>query len=126
MRYGTDIGRAVNVALELIRGHPKVLETPSPAVITTEPADPSVNLQLRAWVNTSDFWPVKNDLTTGIHNTFNREGISIHSRRWMCISRNMRSDNGVNSTSAAAGPAVAARSRAFTCMHFYFYTIAYI
>jgi len=75
--YGTDIGRAVNVALELIRGHPKVLETPAPAVVTTELADSSVNLQLRAWVNTSDLWPVKDDLTKGIHDAFNGEGISI-------------------------------------------------
>jgi small-conductance mechanosensitive channel len=75
--YGTDIGRAVNVALELIVGHPKVLGTPVPAVVTTELADSSVNLQLRAWTNTPDLWSVKNDLTIAIHDAFNREGISI-------------------------------------------------
>ncbi|WP_292462868.1 mechanosensitive ion channel family protein [Methanolobus sp.] len=75
--YGTDIGRAVNVALELIKGHPKVLGTPAPAVVTTELADSSVNLQLRAWTNTPDLWSVKDDLTIAIYDAFNREGINI-------------------------------------------------
>ena len=75
--YGTDIGRAVNVALELIVNHPKVLGTPAPAVVTTELADSSVNLQLRAWTNTPDLWSVKNDLTIAIYDAFNREGINI-------------------------------------------------
>ena len=75
--YGSDIATAVKVALELMKAHSKVLNDPEPAVVTTELADSSVNLQLRAWVNTSDFWPVKNDLTKGIHDAFNREGIEI-------------------------------------------------
>lgn len=75
--YGTEIGKAVNIALELMKSHSLVLDEPAPAVVTTELADSSVNLQLRAWTKTSDFWAVKNNLTNGIYDAFNREGIQI-------------------------------------------------
>ncbi|WP_406660216.1 mechanosensitive ion channel family protein [Methanolobus sp. ZRKC3] len=75
--YGSDIAGAMKVALELMNAHSLVLADPAPAVVNTELADSSVNLQLRAWVNTADFWAVKGDLTTGIYDAFNREGIEI-------------------------------------------------
>jgi len=67
----------VKIALDLIEAHSLVLSDPAPAVVTTALADSSVNLQLRAWVKTADFWAVKNELTIGIHDAFNREGIEI-------------------------------------------------
>ncbi|TGC08161.1 mechanosensitive ion channel family protein [Methanolobus halotolerans] len=75
--YGTEIGKAVNIALELMKSHPMVLEGPAPSVVTTELADSSVNLQLRAWTKTSDLWTAKNELTNGIYDAFNREGVEI-------------------------------------------------
>jgi len=76
--YGSDLDKAVKVAMNLMKEHSMVLEDPASAVVTTELADSSVNLQLRAWVNTEDYWTVKNDLTNRILDTFNREeGIEI-------------------------------------------------
>lgn len=75
--YATDIPSAVKVAMDVIRQHALVLSEPAPAVVTTELANSSVNLQLRAWVKTSDFWAVKNDLTIAIHKVFGREDIEI-------------------------------------------------
>jgi len=75
--YGTEVGKAVNVALDLMKGHSLVLDDPAPSVVTTELADSSVNLQLRAWTKTSDFWPVRNELINGIYDAFNREGVEI-------------------------------------------------
>jgi small conductance mechanosensitive channel len=75
--YGSDINNAVKVALELMGAHTLVLSDPAPAVVTTALADSSVNLQLRAWVMTADLWAVKNDITKGIHDAFNNEGIVI-------------------------------------------------
>ncbi|WP_406656141.1 mechanosensitive ion channel family protein [Methanolobus sp. ZRKC2] len=75
--YGSEIGKAVTVAMDLMKAHSLVLTDPAPAVVTTELADSSVNLQLRAWTKTSDYWTVKNDLTNGVYDAFNREGIEI-------------------------------------------------
>jgi len=46
--------------------------------VTTELADSSVNLQLRAWANTENYWTVKLELTNGILEAFTKEeGIEI-------------------------------------------------
>jgi len=75
--YGTNLDRAIKLAVELMRGHPKVLKDPEPSVVVTELADSSINLQLRAWVKTEDYWGVKGDLTKGIYELYSREGIEI-------------------------------------------------
>jgi small-conductance mechanosensitive channel len=75
--YASDLQRAVRVATELMRGHSLVLDDPAPAVVTTELADSSVNLVLRAWAKTEDYWTVMGDLTNGILEAFKREGVEI-------------------------------------------------
>ncbi len=75
--YSSDIEKAIKIALDLMKGHPLVLPEPEPAVVTTELANSSVNIQLRAWTNTGDFAAVKNNLTAGIFEAYRREGIEI-------------------------------------------------
>jgi small-conductance mechanosensitive channel len=75
--YSSDIEQAIKIALDLMRGNPLVLQDPQPAVVTTELASSSVNLQLRAWTKTGDFMAVKNALTAGIFEAYRREGIEI-------------------------------------------------
>ncbi|MEL4305746.1 mechanosensitive ion channel family protein [Methanococcoides sp. LMO-2] len=75
--YDTKVDQAVQVAMELMKNHSMVLADPAPAVVTTELADSSVNLQLRAWANTADYWGVKGDLTNGILNAYKEADIEI-------------------------------------------------
>jgi small conductance mechanosensitive channel len=75
--YGADLHKAVQVAMDLMSGHEQVLDDPARAVVTTELAASSVNLVLRAWVNTEDYWGVKGDLTSGILLAYAKEGIEI-------------------------------------------------
>ncbi len=75
--YSSDIEQAIKIALDLMRMNPLVLQDPQPAVVTTELASSSVNLQLRAWTKTGDFMAVKNALTAGIFEAYRREGIEI-------------------------------------------------
>lgn len=75
--YSSNLEKAIGIALNLMKTHPLVLQEPEPAVVTTELADSSVNLQLRAWTKTGDFASVKNNLTAGISEAYNREGIEI-------------------------------------------------
>jgi small-conductance mechanosensitive channel len=75
--YSSDVEKAIMIALDLMKGHPLVLKEPEPAVVITELANSSVNLQLRAWMKTGDFAAVKNTLTAGIFEAYRREGIEI-------------------------------------------------
>ncbi len=75
--YGTDLDRAIKIAMDIMKGHPKVLNDPEPSVVITALADSSINLQLRAWTKTEDYWAVKGDLTRAIYETYMKEGIEI-------------------------------------------------
>jgi len=75
--YSSDIEKAIKISLDLMKGHPLVLPEPEAEVVTTELANSSVNLQLRAWTKTGDLWDVKNDLTAEVFEAYRREGIEI-------------------------------------------------
>ena len=75
--YGGDVNKAIEVAMRYIKSHPLVLQDPAPAVVVTELGDSSVNLALRAWTKTEDYWTVMGDLTKGIFEEYTREGIEI-------------------------------------------------
>lgn len=75
--YNGDVNKAIMVAMDLMSRHPKVLRYPGPDVVVTELADSSVNLSMRAWVNNADYWSVKGDLTKGVFEVFNQEGVDI-------------------------------------------------
>jgi len=75
--YDSNVEEALRVAMETIKSNPAVLATPEPAVAVTELADSSVNLALRAWTKTGDFWAVKGDLTRGVLAAFRQAGIEI-------------------------------------------------
>lgn len=75
--YGTDLDKAIKIAMNLMQNHPKVLKDPAPTVVITELADSSINLQLRAWAKTEDYWAVKGDLTKDIYKAYMKEGIEI-------------------------------------------------
>jgi len=75
--YNDDIGKAINIAMSVLKNNTKVLKQPVPLVATDTLADSSVNLVIRPWVNTDDYWPVKRELTQKIKEAFDKEGISI-------------------------------------------------
>lgn len=55
--YSSDIKLARQILLEIAED-PRVLREPEPVVFVTGLGDSSVNLSLRVWVATGDFWPV--------------------------------------------------------------------
>ncbi|MFO8077363.1 MAG: mechanosensitive ion channel family protein [Thermoplasmatota archaeon] len=75
--YGDDISKAMKIAADLLKNHDQVLEDPAPLVATNELGDSSVNLIVRPWVKTSNYWPVKRELTKQIKEAFDKEGINI-------------------------------------------------
>ncbi len=75
--YGSDLDKAIKLAVELMENHPKILKNPAPSVVITALADSSINLQLRAWVKTEEYWEVRGDLIKGIYEIYMKEGIEI-------------------------------------------------
>ena len=75
--YSDDIGKAIQVALNVVKKHEKVLDSPEPYVGVAGLGDSSVDLLVRPWVNTNDYWNTKWDLTKNIKESFDKEGISI-------------------------------------------------
>ena len=60
--YDDDIDKALSVLMDLMTGDERVLQDPEPQVMVTELADSSVNLNLRCWVSTDDYWQLQFDL----------------------------------------------------------------
>lgn len=75
--YGDDIARAKQVLESILDSHPKVLKDPVWTVEVSALADSSVNLVVRPWVNTADYWTVFFDVTRSIKEEFDKNGISI-------------------------------------------------
>ena len=75
--YEDEIRKAREVLLGIAREHPKVLDEPAPEVLVTGLGESSVDLVLRAWVDTPDFVATRSDLTEAVHRSFGESGISI-------------------------------------------------
>lgn len=75
--YGDDIKLAKETLARIVEEESRVLADPAPTIAVAELADSSVNLVVRPWVNTADYWNVRFDLTEKIKTEFDAGGISI-------------------------------------------------
>ena len=75
--YGDDVARAREILLEMVSSHPLVLADPEPVVEVLELADSSVNLAVRPWTKTEDYWSVFFDLNRSIKRELEGNGLSI-------------------------------------------------
>ena len=75
--YNDDLKQVKAVLTELVKADSRILEDPAPTIAVLELADNSVNLVVRPWVKTADYWDVHFDLTEKIKTTFDERGISI-------------------------------------------------
>lgn len=75
--YEDDMEKAQKVIENVVNEHPLVLKNPEPVVRVHELADSSVNYVCRPWVNSDDYWTVYWDVTRGVKERFDAEGISI-------------------------------------------------
>ena len=75
--YDSDIKETKNVLLNVIKSHPKTLDTPEPSVTVLELADSSVNFAVRPWCKTEDYWDVYFDVTEQTKIELDKAGIEI-------------------------------------------------
>jgi small conductance mechanosensitive channel len=74
--YSADIKLARKILLEIAEDE-RVLRDPQPVVHVVGLGDSSVNLSLRVWVATGDFWPVTFSFTERVKERFDEAGIGI-------------------------------------------------
>ncbi len=75
--YDDDIATAKGIIEEILKSENRILNTPVYDLVVGELADSSVNIYVRPWVSSSNYWPVKFDLTEKIKLEFDKNGISI-------------------------------------------------
>jgi len=75
--YGNYIDKAYEVIKRLLAEDDRILDDPEPFLALKELADSSVNIAVRAWVATGDYWPVHFRLNEQVYRTFEDEGLDI-------------------------------------------------
>lgn len=74
--YDCDIKLARQVLLEIAKD-PRVLNHPEPVVFVTGLGESAINISLRVWVATADYWPVTFDFIERAKERMDEAGISI-------------------------------------------------
>lgn len=75
--YSDDLRKVKAVLQEIAEADARVQRDPAPLIAVNELADNSVNLIMRVWVKSEDYWPFKFDVTEAVKLRFDAEGISI-------------------------------------------------
>ena len=75
--YDDDIGTAVDTIQRVLSEDSRVHQDPAPVIAVGELADSSVNLLVRPWCNSADYWALRWDLTRKLKEELERAGCSI-------------------------------------------------
>ncbi|KPK37244.1 MAG: mechanosensitive ion channel protein MscS [Gammaproteobacteria bacterium SG8_47] len=75
--YDDDIKKAKELIEQTMKADARILADPAPAIMVLELADSSVNLAVRPWCNSGDYWAVRSDLLENVKAAFDSNGISI-------------------------------------------------
>lgn len=75
--YEADLKQVKDVMMQILVNHPKVLKTPEPTVNVLALADSSVNLAVRPWCASQDYWAVYFDVTEQTKLALDAAGIEI-------------------------------------------------
>lgn len=75
--YGDDIGKAMDIILQEVSKDDRGREEPEPWVRVVTLNDSSVDLQLRVWCLSSDYWELQFALLKTVKEAFDAGGISI-------------------------------------------------
>ncbi|MDR9435397.1 MAG: mechanosensitive ion channel [Thiohalophilus sp.] len=75
--YTDSVDKAREIIMSIINSEERIFSDPEPQVLLSNLGDNSVDLTVRTWVNATDYWPLKFELTEKIKAAFDLEGISI-------------------------------------------------
>lgn len=75
--YGDSYDKAKAVIDKLLASDERVLKDPAWFIALTSLGESSVNIVVRAWVNSPDYWDVYFNLNEKVYKTFTEEGLNI-------------------------------------------------
>ncbi|MCA9065317.1 MAG: mechanosensitive ion channel [Planctomycetaceae bacterium] len=75
--YNDDIRAVKKFLQEVVASDDRILKDPAPVVAVSELGESSVNFFVRPWVKSSDYWPVKFEITERIKLGFDEQGFTI-------------------------------------------------
>lgn len=75
--YGADYEKVKQILDEILAGEPRILPDPAPFIALHALAASSVNVVVRVWVNSGDYWGVYFDINQKVYETFNAKGINF-------------------------------------------------
>ena len=75
--YDTNLAQAKKVLAEVVAKDERILAEPAVTIGVSALADSSINIVVRPWVKSADYWPVHFDLLENIKAEFDKVGIEI-------------------------------------------------
>jgi len=75
--YDSDLRKAKQLLANIVTADPRILKDPAAVIAVGALADSAVQLIVRAWVNSTDYWQVYWDTLEQVKLTFDQEGIEI-------------------------------------------------
>ncbi|MFA5533438.1 MAG: mechanosensitive ion channel domain-containing protein [Mariniphaga sp.] len=75
--YGDDVDKAKAVIQKLIDDDTRILKDPASFIAVSELADSSVNIVVRVWAESSNYWGIYFDMHEKVYKTFEKEGLNI-------------------------------------------------
>ena len=77
VEYGSDVEKVKACVKRILDADARILKDPAMFIALSALADSSVNVTVRAWVNSADYWDVFFDINQKVYEQFNAEGIEF-------------------------------------------------
>lgn len=77
VEYGEDIDKVRKALKDILDKDDRILQEPAPVIVLGALADSSVNMTVRVWVKSENYWDVFFRTNETIYNEFNRLGINF-------------------------------------------------
>ncbi len=104
IRYSDDADKAIGIIKKLSEVHPLTLKNPAPDVFVNNLGDSSVNIIVRIWVPTTEWYGVMMELLWKIKKALEKEGIQIpFPQREVWFNNELKSREIKNSNSSDPG-----------------------
>ncbi|WP_343559879.1 mechanosensitive ion channel family protein [Kiloniella sp. b19] len=75
--YGDDIGKAHDAIMAVIKADERIFTDPEPVVLNAALGESSVDLNIRYWTKSSDYFPCLSDNTRAVKEALDKAGINI-------------------------------------------------
>ena len=77
VEYGQDINKVRTVIANILAADERVLKDPASQILLSELSDSAVKINVRAWVDSANYWDVLFSINETVYNEFNKQGISF-------------------------------------------------